>query len=412
MSAAPLSPFGFELWYRSGAARSGRFGTPHGVIDTPAFMPVGTHGVVRGLSMEEVAEVGGQMVLANAYHLYLRPGDMTVRALGGLHSFTRWSGPMLTDSGGFQVFSLARLRRVSEEGVEFQSHIDGSLHQYTPEAVMRIERNIGADVIMQLDELIQGQSDVAAARSAMERSLRWLERCAAEFARISRDGRAPLPDMALPAGAPPLDRAIEAPAQALLPIVQGGTHAQLRRESIAGILGRGDWAGVAIGGLSVGETKQDTYAMLEACEPFLPREVPRYLMGVGFPDDLVEGVRRGIDLFDCVAPTRMGRDGTAFTPDGKVQIRQSGYRADRRPLVEGCGCPCCTRYDRAYLRHLFVTEEMLGKRLLALHNVAFLLGIMRDARSALAAGTFDGWSDAWLARYRGSGKLSDNLKIN
>jgi queuine tRNA-ribosyltransferase len=369
-------------------------------------MPVGTHGVVRGLSMGEVETAGARMVLSNAYHLYLRPGDMMVRALGGLHAFTRWNGPMLTDSGGFQVFSLSKLRTVSEDGVEFQSHIDGSVHQYTPESVMRIERNIGADVMMQLDELIQGQSDVAASRSAMERSLRWLQRCRIEFDRISDEGREPLHSFAIPDGAPLLENNVVAPAQALFPIVQGGTHADLRRASMTGILGSGDWHGVAIGGLSVGETKADTYAMIEVCDPVLPRSVPRYLMGVGFPDDLIEGVRRGIDLFDCVAPTRMGRDGTAFTPDGKLQIRQSSHRADRRPLVDGCGCPCCTQYDRAYLRHLFSSDEMFGKRLLALHNVSFLIGIMRDARNALLDGSFESWSDQWLTRYRATDKSS------
>jgi queuine tRNA-ribosyltransferase len=363
-------------------------------------MPVGTHGVVRGLSMDEVADAGAQMVLANAYHLYLRPGDMMVRALGGLHAFTRWDGPMLTDSGGFQVFSLAKLRSVGEDGVEFRSHIDGSMHQYTPEIVMRIERNIGADVIMQMDELIQGRSDASASRSAMERSLRWLRRCRIEFERVDAEGRAPLPELPVPLGAPPLCKDTQAPRQALFPIVQGGTHAELRRESVAGIVASGDWAGIAIGGLSVGETKDDTYAMLEVCDPELPRTIPRYLMGVGFPDDLIEGVRRGIDLFDCVAPTRMGRDGTAFTPDGKVQIRQSSFRTDRRPLVEDCACACCVKYDRAYLRHLFTSDEMLGKRLLALHNVSFLVALMRDARTALQGGTFAAWSTGWLARYR------------
>jgi queuine tRNA-ribosyltransferase len=366
-------------------------------------MPVGTHGVVRGLSMDEVADAGAQMVLANAYHLYLRPGDMVVRALGGLHAFTRWNGPMLTDSGGFQVFSLARLRSVSEDGVAFQSHIDGSAHQYTPESVMRIERNIGADVIMQLDELIQGQSDVAAARSAMERSLRWLQRCRVEFDRISREGREPVPELVTPPDAPPLVRDDAAPLQALLPIVQGGTYPDLRRASVAGILGSGDWHGVAIGGLSVGETKADTYRMIEVCDPVIPRTLPRYLMGVGFPDDLIEGIRRGVDMFDCVAPTRMGRDGTAFTPDGKLQIRQSSNRTDRRPVVEGCECPCCVKYDRAYIRHLFASDEMLGKRLLALHNVSFLISVTRDARAALRAGTFAGWSEQWLDRYRANG---------
>lgn len=354
--------------------------------------------------MDEVAAAGGRMMLSNAYHLYLRPGDMMVRALGGLHAFARWDGPMLTDSGGFQVFSLARLRSVSEVGVEFRSHIDGSLHNYTPEAVMRIERNLGADVVMQLDELIAGGSEPAAARSAMERSLRWLERCRLEFERISREGREPPPLLTPPEGAPPLATADEAadlapPPQVLFPIVQGGVHPELRRDSVRGILAAGDWAGVAIGGLSVGESKPAMHATIEVCEPLIPRTVPRYLMGVGYPDDLVECVRRGIDLFDCVAPTRVGRDGTAFTPDGKLQIGRSSHRTDRRPLVDGCECPCCTHYDRAYLRHLFAAGEMLGKRLLALHNVAFLISIMRDAREALRAGVFGSWSEEWLARY-------------
>jgi len=349
--------------------------------------------------MGEVAAAGAQMILANAYHLYLRPGDMMVRALGGLHQFTRWNGPMLTDSGGFQVFSLSRLRTVSEDGIEFRSHIDGSLHKYTPENVMRIERNIGADVVMQLDELIQGGSDASSARSAMERSLRWLRRCRTEFERISVEGRAPLPEFALPDGAPSLADEVKAPYQALFPIVQGGTHAELRRASVTGILDSGEWSGIAIGGLSVGETKSDTYATLEVCDAVIPRTVPRYLMGVGFPDDLIEGVRRGIDLFDCVAPTRMGRDGTVFTPDGKLQIMQSSHRTDRRPLVDDCVCPCCTEYDRAYMRHLFASEEMLGKRLLALHNVTFLIGVMNGARTALQNGGFDAWCETWLARY-------------
>ena len=408
----PETPeFSFHVTHAHGAARAGEFVTPHGSVETPAFMPVATQGTIKGLSMDEVAAAGGRLVLSNAYHLYLRPGDMMVRALGGLHAFARWGGPMLTDSGGFQVFSLAKLRTVGEEGVVFRSHLDGSLHEYTPEAVMRIERNIGADVIMQLDELIAGGAELAASRAAMERSLRWLDRCRAEFDRISRDGREPLgltmTDAVLPAGLPSLlpadpERERIAPPQALFPIVQGGTDAALRRASVAGILGSGDWRGIAIGGLSVGEPKPAMYAMLEVCQSVFPADVPRYLMGVGFPDDLIEGVRRGIDLFDCVAPTRMGRDGTAFTPDGKVQIRRGSHRTDRRPLVEGCRCPGCTRYDRAYLRHLFVSEEMLGLRLLALHNLTFLLDTMRDARAALRAGTFDAWSEEWLARYRGA----------
>ena len=368
-------------------------------------MPVGTHGAVRGLATSEVRDIGAQMLLSNAYHLYLRPGDATVRSLGGLHAFARWNGPMLTDSGGYQVFSLSRYRSVSEEGVVFRSKIDGSQHDYTPERVMQIERNLGADVIMQLDELVAGGADESTARAAMERSLRWLERCRIEFDRIGREGRAPLHAIALPHGTPPFDVVDDeherrANAQSLFPIVQGGVHAALRRASVRGILDSGTWNGVAIGGLSVGESKADLLATLEVCDPELPRDRPRYLMGVGFPDDLIEGVRRGMDLFDCVAPTRMGRHGTAFTRDGIVQVGKSSYRTDRRPLDETCGCIACSDYDRAYLRHLFAADEPLGPRLLALHNLAFLLQLMRDARSALAEGTFDAWSAGWLLRYR------------
>lgn len=403
MTASP--PFSFRTASDDGAARRGWFTTPHGTVETPEFMPVGTLGTVRGLSMHEVAAVGGQMVLANAYHLSQRPGDLLVRALGGVHAFSRWRGPMLTDSGGFQVFSLAKQRDVSEEGVAFRSHVDGALHQYTPERVIRIERNLGADVIMQFDELVAAGTDERGVRTAMERSLRWLDRCLAEFDRLERDGREPAPPLEVPDGAPALathDAATDRPPppQALFPIVQGGIHAALRRDSVRGILQAGEWTGIAIGGLSVGEAKPDLYATLEVCDPLLPRDRPRYLMGVGFPDDLVEGVRRGIDLFDCVVPTRLGRHGTAFTPDGQVQIRKASFRVDRRPLVEGCACAACVDHDRAYLRHLFVSEEMLGPRLLALHNVAFLLDVMRRARAALRAGSFAAWSSEFLARYR------------
>jgi queuine tRNA-ribosyltransferase len=245
----------------------------------------------------------------------------------------------------------------------------------------------------------------------MERSLRWLDRCRAEFERIGREGRAPLDELVAAEGAPALatlDRAADlaAPRQALFPIVQGGIHPELRRASVQGIRQAGDWHGIAIGGLSVGEAKADTYATIEVCVPDLPRDKPRYLMGVGFPDDLVESVRRGVDIFDCVVPTRMGRHGTFFSPDGTVQIRRAGHKLDRRPLVAECDCFACTHYDRAYIRHLFVAEEMLGLRLLSLHNVHYLVGLMREARTQLAAGTFSAWSEAWLARYRANGRAA------
>jgi queuine tRNA-ribosyltransferase len=401
--------FAFQLDATEGVARAARFQTPHGTVETPAFMPVGTHAAIRGLATSEVAALGARMLLANAYHLYLRPGDAVVRALGGLHAFARWDGPMLTDSGGFQVFSLARYREVREDGITFRSKLDGALHEYTPERVIQVQRNLGADVIMQLDELIDGGSDLAPARAAMERSLRWLERCRIEFDRITRDGRAPLGDVATPTGTPALSAMdapaaddIRAPEQALFPILQGGVHPDLRRASLRGVMGLGDWAGIAVGGLSTGEPKPAMYATLDLCAAELPRERPRYLMGVGFPDDLIEGVRRGMDLFDCVAPTRMGRHGTAFTPHGTVQVLKGTHRLDRSPLVDGCPCPACTHYDRAYLRHLFAADEPLGPRLIALHNLAMLIGLMREARAAIVAGDFGRWSAEWLGVYRDS----------
>ena len=370
--------FTFQVDARDGRARAGRFATPHGVVETPAFMAVGTLATVKALDPDDLRAMGAQMILANAYHLHLRPGDEVVRELGGLHRFMAWDGPILTDSGGFQVFSLATLRTVDEDGVEFRSHVDGSKRHFTPESVMRIERNLGADVIMQFDHVIPGQSDKTTARDASERSIRWLGRCAAELARL---------------------RAEDGDRQALFPVVQGGIHESLRREAVASARATGDWLGYGIGGLSVGESKADMYRILEVVDDALPEDRPRYLMGVGFPDDLVEGVRRGVDLFDCVAPTRMGRNGAAFTSAGRLNIKRAEYRLDPRPLDEGCDCAACARFSRAYIRHLFLADEILGLRLLSLHNVHFLVSLMRQARRALAAGGFDAWSRDWLARH-------------
>ena len=371
--------FAFAIDATHGRARAGTFTTPHGAIETPVFMPVGTLATVKALDPDDLAQLGASMILANAYHLHLRPGDDLIRELGGIHRFMQWDRPILTDSGGFQVFSLEGLRTVSEDGVEFRSHIDGSARTFTPESVMRIERNIGADVIMQFDHVIPGQSDAAAARDASERSLRWLARARDAFAQLGREE--------------------QFPEQALFPIVQGGIHAGLRREAAAAVQSIGDWRGTAIGGLSVGENKPDMYAMLEVCDDAIRADRPRYLMGVGFPEDLIEGVRRGVDLFDCVAPTRMGRTGAVFTRDGRINIKRAEFRRDPRPLDAECGCAACRRFSRAYLRHLFTSEEILGLRLLSLHNVHFLVALMRDARLAIRAGTFDGWSRDWLSRY-------------
>ena len=366
--------FAFQVEATQGAARAATFTTPHGAVETPVFMPVGTLATVKSLDPDDLTAAGAQMILSNAYHLHLRPGDELVRDLGGLHRFMQWPGPILTDSGGFQVFSLETLRTVTEEGVEFRSHVDGSKRRFTPEKVMEIEVNLGADVIMQFDHVIPGQSERAAARDASERSLRWLARCRTAFEQVKRG------------------------PQALFPVIQGGIHADLRQEAARAVRDMGNWIGYGIGGLSVGEAKPDMHAMLEALHPELPADRPRYLMGVGFPEDLIEGVRRGVDLFDCVAPTRMGRNGTAFTRDGRINIKRADFRADPGPLDAECDCATCRRFSRAYLRHLYTADELLGLRLLSLHNVHFLIRMMRQARRAIADGSFEPWADEWLRR--------------
>ena len=376
--------FEFEVLATLGRARAGVFRTPRGAVETPVFMPVGTLATVKALDPEDLRAMRAQMILANAYHLHLRPGDEVIRDLGGLHRFMAWHGPILTDSGGFQVFSLASLNSVTEDGVTFRSHIDGSERHFTPESVMRIETNLGADVIMQFDHVIPGRSDRSAALDASERSIRWLGRCAAEFARLK-------------AGA--------SETQALFPIVQGGVFPDLRREAAARIAAAGPWHGIAIGGLSVGEEKPAMYGMLETCDDALPRDRPRYLMGVGFPEDLIEGVARGVDLFDCVAPTRMGRNGAAFTSRGRLNLKNAAHRVDDRPIEEACGCSTCRRFSRAYVRHLVQTDEILGLRLLSLHNVHFLIAMMRHARATIADGTFETWSRDWLSRYHSTDEL-------
>ena len=374
--------FSFQIEASAGAARAGVFDTPHGPVETPAFMPVGTLATVKALDPDDLVQMGASMILANAYHLHLRPGDEVVREMGGLHKFMHWDRPILTDSGGFQVFSLAQLRTVNEDGVEFQSHIDGSRRFFTPESVMQIERNLGADVIMQFDHVIPGQSDEISARDASERSIRWLARCLAELKRLD-----------------PRDH------QALFPIVQGGIHSHLRREAAKAIREMHDWPGFGIGGLSVGEEKDAMYEMIEVVDDALPKTHPRYLMGVGFPEDLIEAIRRGIDLVDCVAPTRMGRNGAVFTRDGRLNIKRTEFRTDPRPLDIDCDCAACSRFSRAYVRHLFVSDEILGLRLLSLHNVHFLLSLARNAREAIKSGDLEQWARDWLARYRSTSEL-------
>ncbi|MBM4186976.1 MAG: tRNA guanosine(34) transglycosylase Tgt [Gemmatimonadetes bacterium] len=372
--------FTFTLERTEGAARAGRLVLPHGVVETPAFMPVGTLGAVRGLHPAEVADAGAQIILGNTYHLHLRPGEDVIAAAGGLHRFTTWPRPMLTDSGGFQVFSLETLRTISEEGVAFASHVDGSARFLSPERAIEIQWSLGADIAMAFDHVVPGGAERALAEEGMERSLRWLERCRRRHAELADRAEAP-------------DR------QTLWPIVQGGTFADLRRRSLDASLGQGPWTGTAIGGLSVGEPKPVMHRILEELEPALPRDRPRYLMGVGFPEDLVEGIARGIDVFDCVAATRNGRHGSAWTMAGRVNVRNAANRFDENPLDPECDCATCRRFSRAYLRHLFMAEEILGLRLVSLHNVRFLVRIGEQARGAILAGTFEQFRREWSARY-------------
>lgn len=374
--------FDFTLHATQGQARAGTLTLPHGTVATPAFMPVGTHGAVRGLHPDEVRRAGAQIVLGNTYHLHLRPGEAVIRELGGIQRFMHWNGPMLTDSGGFQVFSLEALRKVTETGVTFQSHVDGTYRTLTPESVMEIEWALGADIAMVFDHVVPGQSPFEVALDGMERTTRWLDRCRRRHAELSDGGR----------------------RQTLWPIVQGGIHDDLRRRSLDAILERGPWTGLAIGGLSVGEPKPVMHRILELLAPVLPEATPRYLMGVGFPADLLEAIARGVDLFDCVAPTRNGRHGSAWTSTGRVNIRGAGLRAADEPLDPECDCETCITFSRAYLRHLFVVEEMLGLRLVSIHNVRFLIRLAEQARRNILEGSFDRWSREWLQRYHTRGE--------
>jgi queuine tRNA-ribosyltransferase len=374
--------FEYRIQGTEGAARAGTLTLPHGEVKTPVFMPVGTQATVKTLTPEEVEGLGAQIILGNTYHLYLRPGHELVRGMGGLHRFQGWKKPILTDSGGFQVFSLSDINRIEEEGVTFQSHIDGSRHLFTPERVMEIERALGADVIMAFDQCPPGQSSREVATEAFERTLRWLERCRRRFAE-------------LPAEDP------QGPEQTLFPIVQGGIYPDLRVASARATLQAGDWNGIAIGGLSVGEPKPTMYGMLDAVMPELPGRLPRYLMGVGYPDDLLEAIGRGVDMFDCVAPTRNGRNGAVWIHgEGQVNIKGNRFRDDAGPLDPECDCYTCRTYSRAYLRHLFIAGEGLCMRLLSIHNLRFLVSLAGRAREKILAGEFAPWSAEWLARYR------------
>jgi len=345
-------------------ARRGRLHLAHGVVETPIFMPVGTQATVKGLTPEQLLSLSVEILLCNSYHLMLRPGHETVAKLGGLHRFMGWDRPILTDSGGYQVFSLSRLRKVSEDGVTFQSHLDGSTHELTPEGAIDVQIALGSDVMMVLDDCLAYPATVDMAAASMRRSMEWAARCQGHFRRRS------------PAG------------QELFGIVQGGVYADLRKES-AERLRELDFPGYAIGGLAVGEPNAAMYDVIDRLEPHLPEDKPRYLMGVGTPEDLVECVALGVDMFDCVMPTRHARNGWLFTSDGHISIKHAEYKEDSRPIDESCGCAVCMKYSRAYLRHLFMAKEILSSVLNTIHNVYFYLDTMNRIRQFIEFRRFD-----------------------
>lgn len=363
--------FQFNIHHTDGFARLGTLHTPHGPIETPTFMPVGTQATVKTLSPDEVAAVKSQIILANTYHLYLRPGHDLIREAGGLHHFMNWHKPILTDSGGFQVFSLGDLRKITEEGVLFRSHLDGSKHLFTPEFVMEIENALGADIIMAFDECVPANADFQYAKQSTERTTRWLERCVKNH---------------------------HNPQQALFGIVQGGMFEALRLQSIQEITSY-DLPGYAIGGLSVGESNERMYELLEATADRLPAHKPRYLMGVGNPDNLVIGAGLGIDMFDCVQGTRIARHGAFWTHHGRENIRNQRNTKAFEPLQEGCQCPACQHYTRAYIRHLVQAKEIFGYRLLSLHNIYFLNHLMEELREAISKGQYQTFKEAFLSKY-------------
>jgi len=363
-----------ELAAADGAARAGRLTTAHGVVETPIFMPVGTHASVKALGPDDLGAAGAQIVLANTYHLFLRPGHGLVRELGGLHRFMGWDRPILTDSGGFQVFSLSKLRKITEAGVEFRSPVDGSTHFLSPEISIEVQQALGADIIHPLDECLAYPAARVDAERSLELTLRWAARSKSAHA------------------GPP------AVAQALFGIVQGGTDADLRTRATRATVELG-FDGYAIGGLAVGEPKPMMYDLTELVASLLPVDQARYLMGVGKPEDLVESVARGVDMFDCVLPTRNARNGQAFTADGPVTLKQARYARDGAPLDPECDCYACRGFSRAYLRHLFMAGELLSHRLLTLHNVTFFLRLMRQMRAAIVAGAFKPFQSRFFARY-------------
>lgn len=371
--------FEFMLTAKNNRARTGVFSTPHGALQTPVFAPVGTQATVKALTPAQVAELGATLVLSNTYHLYLRPGDDLVAGLGGLHRFMRWPKPMLTDSGGFQVFSLSDTRVVDEDGVTFKSHIDGSTHRFTPEKSIRIQENLGADIIMAFDECAD-PNDHAYIKLAMERTHRWAERSLKAKRRAD---------------------------QALFGIVQGGVDPDLRAAS-AEFIASLDTPGIAVGGLSVGETKEEMHSTLDIIMPLLPEHKPRYLMGVGTPEDIINGIARGIDIFDCVLPTRLARHHAAFSPEGRLNMMNASFARDERPIDETCDCYACKNFTRAYIRHLIVAKELLAGTLLSIHNLRALIRLVEEIRGYIAQGTFDEQVPVLLGRWENNAARKPN----
>ena len=363
-------------------ARAGVLHTPHGKIETPIFMPVGTQATVKTLDQHDLIEAQAQIILGNAYHLYLRPGHELIDRMGGLHQFMNWSRPILTDSGGFQVFSLGDLNKISEEGVRFQSHLDGSSHLFTPESVMEIEHGLGADIIMAFDECTPYPCERDYAEKSMRRTLRWAERCIKRHQELSA-------------------QRTHRPPQALFGIVQGSVYPNLRRTCAQELI-QMDLPGYAIGGLAVGEPRDSMFGVIRETTPLLPNGKPRYLMGVGLPNDLVEAVGAGVDMFDCVVPTRNARNGTVFARNGRLRLKNAAHAEDPQPLESDCACKTCSHYSRAYLRHLFKTNEVLGMHLATFHNVFFFQQLMRDMRDAIISGHFAAWQADFFALYQDS----------
>ncbi len=369
--------------------------TTHGVVDTPAFMPVGTQGSVKGISPRELRELNAQIVLGNTYHLFVRPGLDVIKHFGGLHRFMNWDGPILTDSGGYQIFSLAKLRKITEDGVEFQNHIDGARAFISPEIAMEIQAALGSDIAMALDECVPYPCEYDYAAQSAEMTTRWAKRCkAVASAVLSGESSTRSPH-----GSDALRTAHTTTRQLLFGIVQGATFEDLRKQSAQAIVDL-DFDGYAIGGVSVGEPEQEMMRGVESAEPFLPRDKPRYAMGLGTPPQLLEMIARGMDMFDCVLPTRLARNGTAFTARGTLNLKNAEFALDKRPIEENCSCDVCREFSRGYIRHLIKAEEILGLRLITLHNLHFYLNLMRQARSEIERGTFDQFRRMFVAEYK------------